>query len=152
MLIAMSIAAAFCIFNGCFPRAFLYRILPFEVHYLPYTSSHVIAQVQILFFSALAFTWLKLTGLYPPELRSVNLDAEWTYRRALPWVWARMSHAWALTSGRLAERFGRPLTRTFERIYRHHGPQGIFARTWTAGSTVLWVAIVLSAFLLLFYL
>jgi len=44
------------------------------------------------------------------------------------------------------------LTRTFDRIYRHYGPQGIFARTWPAGSTVLWVAVMLTTFLLLYYL
>jgi len=89
MLIAMAIAAAFCIFNGTFPFVFLYPLLPFPVDYAPYTVTHVITQSQLLFWSAMAFTTLKLTGLYPPELRSVNVDAEWSYRKgakAFMWV------------------------------------------------------------------
>ena len=44
--------------------------------------------MKLLFLSSsrftLAFTWLKLSHIYPPELRSVNLDAEWVYRRLVP--------------------------------------------------------------------
>ena len=86
MLIAMAIAAALCIGIGCFP-GYLYQLLPHDTGYWPFDSTHVIAQTQILFFSALAFIWLQLSGIYPPELRSVNLDAEWFYRRAGPVIW-----------------------------------------------------------------
>ena len=37
--------------------------------YNPYEASHVLAQLQLLPFLALAFTWLKLAGIYPPELQ-----------------------------------------------------------------------------------
>ena len=79
MLAAMALAAGLCIFNGSFP-ATLYSLLPYEVDYLPYTLTHVVAQTQLLFFSALAFTVLMLTRVYPPELRSVNLDVDCLYR------------------------------------------------------------------------
>lgn len=80
MLAAMGIAAAFCIGLGVFPDA-LYSHLPYAVDYLPYTLTHVITQLQVLFFSALAFAFLMRTRLYPPELRSLNLDADMLYRR-----------------------------------------------------------------------
>jgi multicomponent Na+:H+ antiporter subunit D len=80
MLVAMAIAAAGCIAIGSYPAA-LYGLLPWEAGYVPYSYPHVIVQLQLLLFSALAFAWLKLTGIYPPELRSVNLDADWLYRR-----------------------------------------------------------------------
>ena len=83
MRLAMALAAALCVAIGCHP-AWLYALLPYPADYAPYTGSHVLAQVQLLFFSALAFVWLNLAGLYPPELRSVNLDADWLYRRLLP--------------------------------------------------------------------
>ena len=41
----------------------------------------MITQLEILLFSALAFTLLNLWGKYPPELPSVNLDADWIYRK-----------------------------------------------------------------------
>jgi multicomponent Na+:H+ antiporter subunit D len=83
MLLAMGLTALLCIGIGVWPEP-LYAILPFPVDYVPYTAAHVITQLQLLLFSALAFTVLMLTGLYPPELRSVNLDADWLYRRAAP--------------------------------------------------------------------
>ena len=79
MLIAMGITAALCIGIGCFPTM-LYALLPLPVVYEPYTAAHVLAQLQLLVFSALAFSWLMRNGIYPPELRSVNLDFDWIFR------------------------------------------------------------------------
>ncbi|MEN8198532.1 MAG: Na(+)/H(+) antiporter subunit D [Thermodesulfobacteriota bacterium] len=80
MLLAMGIAAFGCIFVGTFPQ-FLYDLLPYEVAYEPYTYDHVMGQTQLLFFSAMAFTLLLLAGIYPAEMRSINLDFDWTYRK-----------------------------------------------------------------------
>ena len=149
MLIAMGIAASVCIFNGCFPHAFLYRMLPFTVDYVPYTTGHVITQLQILFFSALAFAWLKLSGLYPPELRGINIDAEWSYRKALPvaarWITGLAAGVRDVVLG-LGE-FG--LFVLFELVSRHGGPEGALARTRPSGYMALWMTVLLGAFLLL---
>jgi len=80
MLIAMGIAASLCIGLGVFYQP-LYNLLPFPVHYEPYTGAHVVGQLQLLMFGALAFTLLILSGYYVPEVRSKNLDADWTYRK-----------------------------------------------------------------------
>ncbi|MFH1156728.1 MAG: Na(+)/H(+) antiporter subunit D [Pseudomonadota bacterium] len=82
MLLAMGIAAFLCVFIGIFPQP-LYNLLPFPVHYQPYTGSHVIGQLQLLMFGAFAFTLLLLSGYYVPEIKSRNLDADWTYRTLL---------------------------------------------------------------------
>ena len=151
MLIAMGLAAVICVFNGSYPWV-LYSMLPFPVDYAPYTAAHVLTQTQLLLFSALAFCWLKLAGLYPPELPGLNIDAEWSYRKALPAL-AR----WALRIGGPARssalsRAERRLERMLVQIYRHHGPAGVLARTLSTGSTVLWVAILLGLTLLMAYL
>lgn len=86
MLIAMSIAAGLCIFIGCYPYL-LYSYLPFAVDYLPFEIPHVVEQVQLLFFSALAFVWLQLKNIYPPELKSTNIDSEWLYRKLWPAIY-----------------------------------------------------------------
>lgn len=80
MLLAMGITAALCIFIGTFPGP-LYNLLPYPVEYVPYTAPHVVGQTQLLFFSALAFTLLLLSGIYPAEMRCINLDADWFYRK-----------------------------------------------------------------------
>ncbi len=80
MLLAMGIAAFLCVFIGVFPGT-LYSLLPYPVEYVPYTAPHVVGQTQLLFFSALAFTLLLLSGIYPAEMRCVNLDTDWFYRK-----------------------------------------------------------------------
>jgi multicomponent Na+:H+ antiporter subunit D len=79
MLLAMGITAFLCIFIGSFPGP-LYSLLPYPCDYVPYTAPHVLGQTQLLFFSALAFSLLLLSGIYPGEQRCVNLDADWFYR------------------------------------------------------------------------
>lgn len=83
MLWAMGLAAILCIAIGVYPQM-VYGLLPWENNYYPYDLTHTLTKFQLLFFSALAFVWLHKQGLYPPELRAVNLDMEWWYRRALP--------------------------------------------------------------------
>ncbi len=80
MRIAMGIAAFLCIFLGTFPN-FLYDLLPYQMDYEPYTYGHVIGQLQLLLFSAMAFTLLLLSGNYPAEMRAINIDADWFYRK-----------------------------------------------------------------------
>jgi multicomponent Na+:H+ antiporter subunit D len=89
MLLAMGGAAFLCVALGVYPTP-LYGLLPFPMEYEPYTPTHVITQLQLLLFSALAFAVLKRTGVYPPELRAINLDSDWFYRRLpkLGWSWA----------------------------------------------------------------
>lgn len=92
MLCAMLVAAVLCIGIGVYPAA-LYSALPFSIQYTPYDTTHVLAQTQLLFYSALAFVWLNLMRLYPPELPSTNLDVEWVYRKILPrMISASLSH------------------------------------------------------------
>ena len=82
MLFAMGITASLCFLIGIYPD-FLYAMLPYPVDYVPYTTSHVINQLQLLMFSALAFAVLMVFKIYPPELRSTNIDFDWIYRRGL---------------------------------------------------------------------
>ena len=151
MLIAMGIAAILCVFIGSYPWL-LYSLLPFEVNYVPFDRSHVLAQFQLLVFSAAAFTWLKISGIYPPELHSTNIDAEWFYRRLAPGVARRVG--WLVSStGDAAIRALRGGNKALMRsVFRHYGPEGTLARTWPTGSMVLWVAVLLAASLVLYYL
>jgi len=80
MTLAMGIAAFACVFIGVFPQP-LYNLLPFTVNYIPYTGAHVVGQLQLLMFGALAFALLILSGYYPPEIKSINLDVDWFYRK-----------------------------------------------------------------------
>ena len=148
MLVAMGLAAVLCIFIGTQPQ-YLYSLLPWEVDYWPYDATHVLTQLQLLFFSALAFVWLNKQGLYPPELRSTNLDVEWINRKFLPagihrgLLFVRYVRESAMTAA-LAPMYS--IRRTFfqSSIAKYH-----LSESWPTGSMVLWISIILVAYLLL---
>jgi multicomponent Na+:H+ antiporter subunit D len=148
MLAAMAITAAFCIGLGVFPAP-LYALLPYPVEFQPYTAAHVISQYQLLLFAMLAFTFLMRTGIYPPELPSVNVDFDVVYRKGLP----ALTRACVRIFGPLDHKARGVVLRSFRRavdqIYRHYGPAGALARSVSAGNMVFWVLIMLAGYLLI---
>ena len=147
MLIAMTIAAVLCIFIGTQPQ-YLYALLPWHVEYWPYDMTHVLAQLQILFFSALAFVWLNKQGLYPPELHSVNIDFEWSYRKLLP-AMGRFSFGLLNRANQFLIDSSKQSWNTFQtilsasRLSRYH-----LASSWPTGSMVLWIGVILGGYLI----
>ena len=79
MIIAMALVAALCIFYGCYPSA-LYRFLPFEAEYHPYTVPHLVESVQLLTFTFIGF-WIFRRKLKGEPL--IVLETDWIYRRGL---------------------------------------------------------------------
>jgi multicomponent Na+:H+ antiporter subunit D len=152
MLIAMLIAALLCIGIGIYPAA-LYSLLPYDTGYNPYDATHVLAQTQLLFFSALAFVWLNLKGMYPPELRSVNLDTDWFYRRIFPAALGNLFSGILKVDGALRQSFLVKMDLCLDYLARRHeGPSRLLSRTRPAGSMVMWVAVLLGAFLFLSFI
>ncbi len=151
MLLAMGLTAFACVAIGVFPAP-LYEILPFAVDYHPYTATHVVSQLQLLLFAALAFTALNLTGLYPPELRSTVLDSDWTYRRLLPDAVDAAARTgdrvWAAVTSRLTG-VGDVLAIALDRCV---GPRGVFARTWSVNDVAIVVMVMLAGYLALLFL
>ena len=150
MILAMSIAAVFCVGIGSFP-GLLYAMLPFATDYSAYDVSHVLAQMQLLAFSALAFAWLKLANIYPPELKSLNLDTEWFYRHLFPQSVKNLLDR-LIPVDQAIKKFSFDIFAFSQQILtKHHGAYGILARSWPTGSMVLWVAVLLGLSLLLYY-
>ena len=144
MRLAMILFAGMCVGIGIAPAS-LYILLPYPVDYLPYTATHVVQTLQLLLFSGLAFF------LMLPFLRrtlTITLDTDWFYRRLMP------------RGVRLLLAIGQPLDSALRHstreaikgliaaLSRYHAPQGFLARTWPTGSMVLWIAVLLGAYLL----
>ncbi len=150
MLLAMGGAAAICIGLGLYPKV-LYDLLPYPVDYAPFTTTHIVTSAQLLLFAALAFVVLMRVRLYPPEIPSVNLDFDWTYRKAIPNLIALVTPVGKALST-IVERtteFGfNRLSRTMTRVM---GPAGILGRTHSPGATVLWMILVFAVSLLLYF-
>lgn len=148
MLLAMAISALLCIAIGSYPLA-LYGLLPFEVSYTAYDTTHVLAQLQLLFFSALAFVWLNLRGLYPPELRSVNIDIEWLYRKLLPCSAKALRNILQHFCGCCmapVKSHGKVIA---DVLRRHHGPPEIRPLdAWPIGNMVMSAVVMIGLYLL----
>jgi multicomponent Na+:H+ antiporter subunit D len=151
MLMAMGLAAILCVFIGSYPWV-LYDLLPHALAFTPFDSTHVIAQIQLLLFAGLGVFWLMRRGWYPAEIRAINLDADWSYR----WLGPRIIHALTAlirpTDAAVRRSVRRRLQTFLDALFRHHGPQGVLARSWPTGSMVIWVAISLAIYLALYYL
>jgi len=152
MLVAMFIAACLCIGIGVYPSA-LYALLPFDTGYNPYDATHVLAQTQLLFFSALAFVWLNLKGMYPPELHSTNLDADWFYRRLFPAALQRSTSVIVKADGAMRQMFMTKLSHGMAFVARQYdGKNSLFTRAHPAGSMIMWVVVILALYLFLTFI
>ena len=145
MLIAMGIAAVLCIGIGSFPQ-YLYSLLPYDTDYTPYDATHVLAQIQLLLFSALAFVWLKLSGIYPPELRSTNIDAEWIYRKGLVVAGRQISVAVKTCIEKTYALLIALINRIYQTIIQTAGQHSKLAKEWTVDLTVAVVVVLFSIF------
>ena len=109
------------------------------------------AQTQLLFFSALAFVWLNRKGLYPPELRSTNLDVEWIYRRLAPGV-LQTTFAQLSVVGELNSAFIAKLGTLSPSLARQFGGKGVFASSHPVGAMVKIVTVLLAVYLVLSFI
>jgi multicomponent Na+:H+ antiporter subunit D len=134
MRIAMIFFAALCILLGLFP-GLLYRLLPFPVHYVPYTAEHVLTQLQLLLFAGLAFfamlPWMRRT-------LTITLDTDWLWRVAASRLYRALEKAANAARMRVERSTRTAAERLFTRLMASHGAEGVLARTWPTGSMLLW--------------
>ncbi|MEM7610400.1 MAG: Na(+)/H(+) antiporter subunit D [Pseudomonadota bacterium] len=154
MSIAMILFSVLCILLGVAP-GLLYQFLPYPVDYTPYTIGKVLFYLQLLMFSGLAF--FLLLPLMKRTL-TISLDTDWVWRvvlfRLARGLYAGISAVTVAIVG-LAQRFGAGMR---ERLLNFLGAStdersaGTFARSWTIGSTALWIAVLLTGYVLVYYL
>ncbi|MCB1844719.1 MAG: hypothetical protein KDI09_17280 [Halioglobus sp.] len=144
----MGIFAFLCIFLGVYPEP-LWALLPYPVDYEPYTAGKVLFYLQLLLFSGLAFflllPWMQRT-------MTISLDTDWFWRvfgrrlalagiNGLALLGARLGQGVALLRAQVAP----PLLRLLD----HTGALG---RTWQVGTTALWIVVLLTTYVLLYFL
>ena len=151
MQLAMGITAFLCIFIGVYPDT-LYALLPYDVEYHPYTMAHVVGQLQLLCFALLAFAVLMRSGIHPPEIRAVNLDVDWIYRRLLPRLLGGVSQGLSQAWANLSSNVQLGLSRIVAILFQLYGPNTGVAKVLPTGSMVVWIAILLGLVLVVNYI
>lgn len=156
MGLAMIIFASLCIGLGIFPE-YLYGLLPYPVDYQPYTVGKVLFYLQLLLFSGLAF--FVLLPLMKRTM-TISLDTDWLWRRAAVSL-VKLIEQVLKSIGEVIAVQRVLLQKLLHRITINYLGQphtadskerGVFARSWPVGTTALWIAGLLSAYVLLYYL
>jgi multicomponent Na+:H+ antiporter subunit D len=156
MGLAMVIFASMCILLGVFPEL-LYGLLPYPVDYVPYTIGKVLFYLQLLLFSGLAF--FVLLPLMKRTM-TISLDTDWLWRRGAVSVLKVVDRGLISMGGVLTQQRIRLQKFLNVMAVRYLGQphtsdskeRGMFARSWPVGTTALWIAGLLSAYLLFYYL
>ena len=156
MGLAMVIFAALCILLGVFPD-WLYALLPYPLDYQAYTAGKVVFYLQLLLFSGLAF-FLLLPLMKRTD--TISLDVDWLWRRAAPGLAARIvriaqpvRHLVGTVTGLLRELLAHLTVHYLGQPHTADSRErGLFARSWPIGTTALWIAILLSGYVLVYYI
>ena len=151
MAAAMVLLSALCILLGVFPNL-LYAYLPYPVDYVPYTAGKVLFYLQLLLFSGLAF--FLLLPLMKRTL-TISLDTDWVWRVLLYRAAGALHSGAAALGDVLRSRIGAVLSTLRSRAESHFSTRlteraGVFARAWSIGTTALWIAILLTAYVLVY--
>jgi multicomponent Na+:H+ antiporter subunit D len=156
MALAMVFFSVLCILFGVAPEL-LYRFLPYPVDYQAYTPGKVVFYLQLLLFSGLAF-FLLLPLMKRTE--TISLDADWLWRVAL----RRLANSLLVLGGRIGQSASAALNALLGRLGSRarslfggapgddESMPGVFARAWPIGTTALWIAVLLTAYVFFYYL
>ncbi|RBP51238.1 Na(+)/H(+) antiporter subunit D [Arenicella xantha] len=154
MAAAMVIFSAICLLIGIFPNTF-YQLLPYTVKYTAYSAAKVVFYLQLLLFSGLAF--FLLLPLMQRTL-TISLDTDWLWRvlfnRVARWCTAIIISV-QTKLGQLTDKLLAALKLGAQARFSdnpHSARAGVFARAWSIGTTALWIAILLTAYVLVYVL
>ena len=154
MGIAMVIFAAICLILGIFPEM-LYQYLPYPVDYIPYKAGKVVFYLQLLLFSGLAF--FLLLPLMKRTL-TISLDVDWLWRVLAFRIGSALYTRLSVTGSKLEAMVQQNLitlttfTRRYLGVGKSEASRGLFARTWPIGTTALWIAVLLTAYMVVYFL
>ncbi len=156
MAAAMIFLSLLCILIGVFPNVF-YQLLPYPVDYQPYTASKVVFYLQLLLFSGLAF-FLLLPLMR--RTRTISLDTDWLWKVALSSVANKIGLVLTGAGNKLESSLSQNLAKLREKMARFFDTQAKYKdnsdghpfRSQPIGQTALWIAVLLTAYVLVYYL
>lgn len=102
MNLAMAISAFLCFLYGVYPDL-LYRYLPFEMDYVPFTADKILQTVQMLGMGLIPFL-MYLSKMEPHT--AISLDTDWFYRKPIAWVIDHVAMLFCALAGALGGAWG----------------------------------------------
>lgn len=151
MGLAMMLFVAICIGIGVFPYWF-YQFLPYPTDYEPYKIGKVLFYLQLLLFSGLAF-FLLLPLMKRTE--TISLDTDWIWRVLLIKVWRFCAKVFGSIDQAVRSAFLKLLNNSWLKAAHHldadSPDSGQFAKPLPIGRTALWIAVLLTVYVLAHY-
>ena len=146
---AMLLFAALCIGLGVWHRAALCAAAVSGRRTCPTRRAHVVCPAAAA--AVLRPGLLRDAAAGCKRTLTITLDTDWLWRRLGPEVLARLDRGaddiWRWLTAGIASA-ARLLNAS---LHRHHGPDGVFGRTWPTGTMALWATVMLGAYLVLSY-
>ena len=153
MSLAMGIFVVLCFAIGVMPEPF-YELLPYPTDFNAYKPGKVVFYLQLLLFSGLAFFLLL------PLMKRTN-----TLTLDTDWFWRRIGKSLAERALNLLERGKESILNTLTAralSVFHAGDQlltggdskdpGALGSAWSIGTTALWIVVLLSAYIGIYYM
>jgi multicomponent Na+:H+ antiporter subunit D len=147
MSVAMVLFSLACLGLGMYPQA-IYHLLPYSMDYVPYSMGKVLFYLQLLLFSGLAF--FLLLPLMKRTL-TITLDFDWFWRRCLPFMGAVVLKLLSILASGVEKLKTNNLNGIEQFATRYLGVNGVFGRSWPIGVTAMWIAILLSGYVFIYY-
>lgn len=147
MSVAMVLFSLACLGLGMYPQA-IYHLLPYSMDYVPYSMGKVLFYLQLLLFSGLAF--FLLLPLMKRTL-TITLDFDWFWRRCLPFMGNVVLKLLSILGGGVERIKTNNLNGIGQFATRYLGVNGMFGRSWPIGVTAMWIAILLSGYVFIYY-
>ena len=144
MAASMILLSALCILIGVFPEAF-YRLLPYPVDYQPYYAGKVVFYLQLLLFSGLAFFLLL------PMMRrtlTISLDTDWLWRVLLSRIGTTVLQK-SSNAGVALESWSKSQA---AKLTNNDKLSAFLTKPKAIGQTALWVVVLLTVYVVVYYL
>lgn len=151
MQIAMMFLSVLCVIPAIpgLTEKILYNLLPYNLEYNAYTNEHVIAQIQLLLFSGLAF-FVMLPML--KRTNTITLDFDWFYR-AFAWYIIRVLFLIGSVPVRVFKVVIKKAFRKSIILAEYiNGPDGAIARARPVGASTMWVLFMLGVYIIVYYI
>jgi multicomponent Na+:H+ antiporter subunit D len=148
MAAAMVLFAFLCIGLGVYPQPF-YALLPYPVEYDAYSPGKVLFYLQLLLFSGLAF-FLLLPAM--KRTLTITLDMDWLWRICFDYLAKSLLVIMAAVTEIIVRNAGPRLEKMQTWAQRNWGAGGVFASSGTIGTTAIWISVLLSTYVLLYYI
>jgi multicomponent Na+:H+ antiporter subunit D len=88
-------------------------------------------------------------GLHPPEVRAINLDTDWIYRKLLPSLIVRSGYILSKFIGSTVDKWKSVRNSGEKFLSSSFGPTANLAKIFTSGAMILWITVIFSGALII---